>query len=127
KSITEEIPEVLRNAMPNPEILTSLLPAYLTDLSLEEAIHFINGAIEHQQFVNDDEASGWFKFTLDEVEEVDRWIGGEDGPKDKKLGTKLRLHFQGQKYKSTKMEAQSIDTGWLDFQGWGRDQFSWEM
>lgn len=120
KSVTEEIPEILRNQMDNPEILTSLLPAYLTDLPLEEAIHFINGALDHQNSM-DLEETKWFKFKLDSVEVIERKYAG-----DKLLGRKLRLHFMGTNYRSNEEEAQFIDTGWLEFFGWNQEQFAWE-
>ena len=111
-NILSHVPEALRAKFPNYE---SVLPSVLTPLLLEETddlstvLGFISGAITFQE-LSSHESSKTFKGTIKRVEEIKR------EPNGFLLGKKARIVFDAPG-KGGKIVEQTIDTGWIEFNG----------
>lgn len=113
-NILGHVPAALRTKFSNyhsvlPVVLAPLLREESDDLSTQ--LGYIAGAITYQELVAE-ESSKVFKGTIKRVEEIKRESNGF------LLGKKARIVFEsaGQ---GGKVEEQTIDTGWVEFHGFG--------
>jgi len=123
-SILNNVPQILRAPLgENAEtIISSVVPNYLKDLSIEEAIGFVKGAIRHQHRVVIDKSgnplpadkNNSFKATISDVEIIER-----RGEGNFLYGKKARIHMKAKGTKGTE-ESQTIDTEWVEYNGWDK-------
>ena len=146
QSIFENVPQVLRERTENPDAIAALLPTFLgrdDDVSLEQAISFLNGFLIHQKDVLDPEKVmdknshpkglnldvGWryFKETVKEVKIIER---RSDGGRGALVGKKAQIVFDGKMTQGDrKGQNQTIDTDWIEheFMSEGEGTASWDM
>lgn len=117
RKITDFVPKILREQLDHPETITQLLPNYLSHVALEDAIYFIQDALEHQSLIPN---CAVFPAHMVRVEVEDRKSNG------KVLGSKAILHFKG-KNTDGEITDQHIQTGWIEYHGWGVEKLSWEI
>ena len=120
--IMKEVPEVLRDPVSDPMILTSLLPNYLQDHDITTAVRYIEGAMDHQRYIREED-SRWFAIPeLEEIEIIERELDSGFV-----LGKKARLHFRDKGFKTDKITEQHIDTGWIEFNGFNKETMAFEV
>lgn len=125
--LPDRIPEILRNPM-DTALLTALLPQYLDGLTFEDAATFCNGALGHQYLVGDaseemgpgkDTGWRWFVDEVTQVEIIKRESNGNV------LGKKARLHLATPGSRGN--DSPTIDTGWIEYNGYYPEQYRWEV
>ena len=117
-TILENVPAALRGTIHGDAaaIIAAVVPQYAKDVSIDDVIHFINGAIRHQKriSINKDgqdlgDRSNSFKATITSVERFER-----RGEKNFLVGRKVKVNFRA-KGSNGELEDQSIDTEWVDY------------
>lgn len=109
----EHVPSILRDHVPDYETtLPAILGPKLAEAGVEETLHYIRGAIAHQEALNEEDqkgglASKWFKGTITSVDRENRG----------KIGAKAKITFDD----SRSGKEQFIHTGWVKY------NFSWDI
>lgn len=109
----EHVPPVLRDHVADyATTLPVILGPKLASAGLEETMGFINGALAHQEALNEDDGKGgsaskWFKGTIISVEREARG----------KMGSKAKIVFED----SRSGKEQHIHTGWVKY------NFRWDV